>query len=116
MGIFAEVVIASLAALGVVTLAWIVWSLTVLPVRGADGEKLTVIVPAKNGAELWRVHEGIFFLERMGILDATIIIQDGGLDGAQLEEARNICRRYNNVKLCKTEENSEGILNGRTLE
>ena len=112
MGIFTEVLIAVLAAIGTGTVAWLIWGITVLPIKGYRGRRLTVVLPAGNAEEITRAAEGLIYLERMGILDADVAISADGLDYEAMQAAERLMRQFRGTGLIITSSKREGKANG----
>ncbi|MBQ9980714.1 MAG: hypothetical protein IJP23_06625 [Oscillospiraceae bacterium] len=114
MGIFTEVLIAVLAAIGIATVAWLLWGLTVLPIRGCGGKRLTIILPAGRAEELSRAAEGILYLESMGIIDADLAICGDELDEEAMETAKKILRRFEGTSMIISSSEREGKSDGKS--
>lgn len=88
MALFLELLVALLAAFGLVCLGWLAFGRMVLPV-GGEGMTVCAVVPAKgDGGGLEQTVSGLLWLRRSGLWRGRILIVDRGLSQEGLAVAR----------------------------
>ncbi len=94
MRIIVEVIIAFLAAGGLLALGWFVLGRLLAPIGGKDGGKIFAVVPAHGAGETLE-HDiaGLTWLRAGGMANFRIAIADNGLDEQGLEIAAALLRK-----------------------
>ena len=96
-----QVLLALLAAVGLLALGWLTFGRLLTPVGGGGGGPVYAVVPASgDGAHLEQDVKGLLWLRGGELARFTIVIADGGLDGtgravaaALLARGQGIVRR-----------------------
>lgn len=112
MGVLMDVAIALLAAIGVATVLWAVFSRLLGP--GEDPRsKVTAVVRAEGEAPgLEYTVDGLLWLLTTGAARMDILIADAGMNGDARRVAHILTGRSGRVRVCRMEE-LETILNGK---
>ena len=77
-----QVLLALLAAVGLLALGWLTFGRLLTPVGGGGGGPVYAVVPASgDGAHLEQDVKGLLWLRGGELARFTIVIADGGLDG-----------------------------------
>ena len=77
-----QVLLALLAAVGLLALGWLTFGRLLTPVGGSGGGPVYAVVPASgDGAHLEQDVKGLLWLRGGELARFTIVIADGGLDG-----------------------------------
>lgn len=107
MHIVIEVILAFLAAAGLLALAWVLFGKMLAPV-GAGGVR--AVVPASgDGARLEHDVSGLLWLRGAKMADFTIIIADAGLNEAGRAVAETLARREPGITVCPADRLTEYI-------
>ena len=78
-----QVLLALLAAVGLLALGWLTFGRLLTPVGGGGGGPVYAVVPASgDGAHLEQDVKGLLWLRGGELARFTLVIADGGLDGA----------------------------------
>ncbi len=93
-----EIVMAALAAVGVLALAWHLYGKLLVPV---GPEPVFAVVPAAgDGAGLEQTVRGLLWLRGDDLIDYVVVIADCGLDEEGRRMAEVLCRGSGQVRLC----------------
>ena len=92
-----EILLAILAALGTAVLLWCVAGLILLPVSGCD--MLTLLRVGGFCPELECRVRGFLLLQRLGLLDARLVLVDCGMGAETAEIARRLAADHDTVEL-----------------
>lgn len=98
MAIFLEVLIALLAAFGLVCLGWLAFGKMVLPVGGKTTRVVALVSAAGDGGGLEQTVSGLLWLRRTGLWRGRVVIEDKGLGPEGLALARRLTE-YPGVEL-----------------
>ena len=99
-----QVLLALLAAVGLLALGWLT------PVGGGGGGPVYAVVPASgDGAHLEQDVKGLLWLRGGELARFTIVIADGGLDGTGRAVAAALLARGQGIVLCPAERLGEYI-------
>lgn len=94
-----EIVIAFLAAGGLLVLGWFLFGRLLVPVAG---ENVFAVVRAKgSGERLEHDVAGLMWLRSGGLARVTIVIVDDGLDSMGLAVAAALLERDNGIRFCR---------------
>ena len=102
MATVVEIVLATLAVIGLLSLGWSLFGRMVTPV-GPD--PVFAVIPARGGGEgLEQTVKGLLWLQGGEMTGFTVVMADAGLseEGRQLADA--LCRQFERVQLCPLEE------------
>lgn len=93
-----EIIVAFLAAGGLLVLGWGLFGRLLTPIAG---ERVWAVVQARDGAE-WLEHDvaGLLWLRKSGMAGFTIVIMDEGLDENGRAVAAALIDRESNIRLC----------------
>lgn len=107
MRIIVEIIVAFLAAGGLLALGWFLFGRLLSPVAG---ENVFAVIPARGaGDRLEHDVSGILWLRAGGMARMTVVIVDDGLDCEGLAVAAALLERDNGIRFCRPEE-LEGLL------
>ena len=102
MRVIVEVIVAFLAAGGLLALGWFLFGQLLAPVAG---EKVFAVIPARGAGErLEHDVSGILWLRAGGMARMTVVIVDDGLDCDGLAVAKALLERENGIRFCRREE------------
>lgn len=90
MALFLELLVALLAAFGLVCLGWLAFGRLILPVGGEGMTTCAVVLAKGDGGGLEQTVSGLLWLRRTGLWRGRILIVDRGLS----EEGLNVARRF----------------------
>lgn len=93
MSLFFEILLALLAAFGLVCLYWTAFGRMVLPIGGRDAEVRAVVIARGRGEGLEQAVAGLLWLRRTGLWRGTVLLRDGGLTPEGVELARRLALR-----------------------
>lgn len=97
-----QVILALLAAVGLLALGWMLYGRLVTPV-GELGPVYAVLPAAGDGERLEQEVKGLLWLRSGALARATIVIADGGLSPAGRAVAAALLRDATGVVLCPAE-------------
>ena len=99
-----QVLLALLAAVGLLALGWLTFGRLLTPVGGGGGGPVYAVVPASgDGAHLEQDVKGLLWLRGGELARFTIVIADGGLDGTGRAVAAALLARGQGIVLCPAE-------------
>ena len=99
-----QVLLALLAAVGLLALGWLTFGRLLTPVGGSGGGPVYAVVPASgDGAHLEQDVKGLLWLRGGELARFTIVIADGGLDGTGRAVAAALLTRAQGIVLCPAE-------------
>ena len=98
-----EILMALLAAMGAVSVGWLLFAHWLLPAGGGE-ENVTVVPGRGDGVRLDRTIQSLLFLRRNGLYRGSIVILDDGLDEQGRAMARLLCANGVGLLLCSREE------------
>ena len=105
-----QVLLALLAAVGLLALGWLTFGRLLTPVGGGGGGPVYAVVPASgDGAHLEQYVKGLLWLRGGELARFTIVIADGGLDGTGRAVAAALLARGQGIVLCPAERLGEYI-------
>ena len=105
-----QVLLALLAAVGLLALGWLTFGRLLTPVGGGGGGPVYAVVPASgDGAHLEQDVKGLLWLRGGELARFTIVIADGGLDGTGRAVAAALLARGQGIVLCPAERLGEYI-------
>lgn len=97
-----QVLLALLAAVGLLALGWLTFGRLLTPVGGGGGGPVYAVVPASgDGAHLEQDVKGLLWLRGGELARFTIVIADGGLDGTGRAVAAALLARGQGIVLCR---------------
>lgn len=97
-----EIILATLAVIGLLSLGWSLFGRLLTPV---GPNPVYAVVPASGGGEgLEQTVKGLLWLRSGELAGMTVVVADAGLDedGRRLAEA--LCRQLEQVRLCTAAE------------
>lgn len=102
MNVVLHVVIAILAAAGLLALSWLLLGRILAPVGGRGGGRVVAVLPASGGGETLE-HDvtGLLWLRGGGMARFSIVIADQGLDEQGRALAEILAQRDPGVALCR---------------
>ena len=107
-----QVLLALLAAVGLLALGWLTFGRLLTPVGGGGGGPVYAVVPASgDGAHLEQDVKGLLWLRGGELARFTIVIADGGLNAAGRAAASALLARDRGLVVCPMERLSEYIGN-----
>ena len=98
-----QVLLALLAAVGLLALGWLTFGRLLTPVGGGGGGPVYAVVPASGDVK------GLLWLRGGELARFTIVIADGGLDGTGRAVAAALLTRAQGIVLCPAERLGEYI-------
>lgn len=105
MRVIVEIIVAFLAAGGLLALGWFLFGRLLSPVAG---ENVLAVIPAKGAGErLEHDVSGVLWLRAGGMARMTVVIVDAGLDCEGLAVASALLERDNSIQICRPEELEE---------
>lgn len=105
MRIIVEIIVAFLAAGGLLALGWFLFGRLLSPVAG---ENVFAVIPARGaGDRLEHDVSGILWLRAGGMARMTVVIVDDGLDCEGLAVASALLERDSGIRFCRREELEE---------
>lgn len=104
-----EILLALLAAVGAVSVGWLLFAHWLLPAGGV-GESFAVIPVKGDGISMDRTVQSLLFLRRNGLYRGELVLLDTGLDRDGLAMARLLCANADGLLLCSREELAQIIL------
>ena len=102
-----QVLLALLAAVGLLALGWLTFGRLLTPVGG--GPVYAVVPASGDGAHLEQDVKGLLWLRGGELARFTIVIADGGLDGTGRAVAAALLTRAQGIVLCPAERLGEYI-------
>lgn len=101
--VMGEIVVALLAAAGLLTIGWLLFGRLLVPV-GKDGTPIYAVVPACGGGEgLEQTVNGLLWLQGGDLTRLTIVVADAGLNQEGLAAAEALRRKEETLVLCPIE-------------
>lgn len=90
-----DILVCGLAAAGIILLLWCLIGFFLLPLEGTG--LVTVFRASGDGQDLERQVRGHAFLKNAGVIGASLVIVDYGLDSAGVEAAGALAQEYDFV-------------------
>lgn len=117
MNVCLEVILALLAAVGLLALGWLLFGKLLTPVGGSGGGTVYAVVNAcGDGANLERDVTGLLWLRGGELARFTIVIADSGLNDVGKAAASALVERKSEVAFCPLERLSEYIAFDKSSE
>lgn len=98
-----EILMALLAAMGAVSVGWLLFAHWLLP-AGGETESFAVIPASGDGVRLDQTVQSLLFLRRNGLYRGNLVILDDGLDEKGRAMARLLCANTTGLLLCSRAE------------
>ena len=95
-----EVLLALLAAVGLMAVGWLVFGRFVLPLGNEDNRTMVVVEARGDGAGLEQTVHGLLWLRRGDLWRYRVVIMDCGLDSGGRDIARRLAAGGGHVSLC----------------
>lgn len=93
MSLLFEILIALLAAFGLVCLGWLAFGTMVLPVGSGKVSARAVVTVEGRGDGLEQTVSALLWMRRSGLWQGRIFIETGGLDGEGLVLAKKLAEQ-----------------------
>ena len=104
MQIVLEALVALLAAVGLLSLGWMLFGRILVPVGGRGGGKVYAVLPADgDGGTLEHDVSGLLWLRGGGLARFTVVIADAGLSEEGRAVAAILAERDAAVEVCTAE-------------
>lgn len=104
-----EVILAVLAAVGLMALAWLIFGRWLLPLGGSDTRMRAVLDASGDGAGLEQAVHSLLWLRRCDLWRGRLVIVDRGLDEEGRRLARLLSANTDDVVLCELKDLPELI-------
>lgn len=99
MHVIIQVIVAFLAAGGLLALGWFLFGRLLSPIAG---ESVFAVIPARGAGErLEHDVSGVLWLRAGGMARMTVVIVDDGLDGEGLAVANALLERDSGIRFCR---------------
>ena len=99
-----EVILAVLAAVGLMALGWLIFGRWLLPLGGTDAGMWAVLNADGNGEGLEQAVHSLLWLRRCDLWRGRLVIVDRGLDEEGRRLARLLCANTDDIVLCDLED------------
>ena len=117
MNVCLEVILALLAAVGLLALGWLLFGKLLTPVGGSsEGTVYAVVSACGDGANLERDVTGLLWLRGGELARFSIVIADGGLNDVGKAAVSALVERKPGVEICPLERLPEYIAFDKSAE